>query len=56
MNNTFRTAFDLTDTASQRLGIEIDGGELDYYLILGPELSAVVERFTAACVPRLRND
>jgi alpha-glucosidase len=47
LNNTFRTAFDLTDLENETLGIEADGGELDVYVFAGPEPAQVLERFTA---------
>jgi alpha-glucosidase len=45
LNNTFRTAFDLSDLAAGTLLLEVEGGELDYYVIYGPDPAHVVQRF-----------
>lgn len=46
LNNTYRSAFELTRIDQGCLSLEVSGGELDYYFIYGPEPAAVVERFT----------
>ncbi|HEX2909412.1 MAG TPA: glycoside hydrolase family 31 protein [Chloroflexia bacterium] len=45
-NNTFKSVFDVGHSREQRLGMEAAGGELDYYLIYGPEPAAIVELYT----------
>ncbi len=46
LNNTFRTAFDFTAVRQGTWWMEVAGGELDYYLIYGPEPAQVVARYT----------
>ena len=46
LNNTFRTAFDLTAVQAAELRMAIEGGELDYYVLHGPQPARVLERFT----------
>jgi alpha-glucosidase len=46
LNNTYRTAFDMGQTSRQLIVISADGGELDYYLIYGPEPQKIVETYT----------
>jgi alpha-glucosidase len=46
LNNTHRTVFDLTDERGEHLAIEADAGELDQYVIAGPQPADVVERYT----------
>ena len=45
-NNTFKTTFDVGYSQTDRLSLEADGGELDYYLLFGPTPAQVVERYT----------
>jgi alpha-glucosidase len=47
LNNTYRTVFDLTDQRGERLVVEADRGELDQYVVAGPQPADVVERYTA---------
>jgi alpha-glucosidase len=44
LNNTHRSVFDMRGPEQYR--IEVAGGELDYYVIYGPEPAQVVERYT----------
>jgi alpha-glucosidase len=46
LNNTYRSAFDLTSLGDDRLVIDVDGGQLDYYVIAGPAPADVVEQYT----------
>lgn len=46
LNTTYRTVFDLTAVADHHYAFEFADGEVDYYLIHGPEPAQVVERFT----------
>jgi alpha-glucosidase len=46
LNNTYRTIFDLTAVDADRLEVNVFGGELDYYVILGPDPAVVVRRFS----------
>lgn len=43
---TFRTTFDLRDVADETITLAAEGGELDAYVIDGPEPATVLERFT----------
>ena len=43
-NNTWEQTFDFTGDRSYT--IQADGGQLDYYLILGPSLRAILGRYT----------
>lgn len=45
-DNTFRGQFDLGATAPDVASFGAEGGELGYYFIYGPALTAVVERYT----------
>ena len=45
-NNTFKTVFDIGTLHTDQFGLEADGGELDYYLIYGPEPAAIVDGYT----------
>jgi alpha-glucosidase len=47
LDNTYRSAFDLTGIDERQYRLEVAGGELDYYVIAGPEPARIVERFTA---------
>jgi alpha-glucosidase len=44
LNNTYRSVFDMRGPEQYR--IEVAGGELDYYVIYGPDPARVVERYT----------
>lgn len=46
LHNTHRTAFDLGATDPRRLELIVDGGRLDYFVMAGPTLEQVVQRFT----------
>jgi alpha-glucosidase len=45
--NTFRTAFDLGAAAPGQLRLGVAGGDMDYVVFAGPEVSRVIERYTA---------
>ncbi|GAA1781830.1 glycoside hydrolase family 31 protein [Luedemannella flava] len=47
LHNTYRSAMDLTAERDQRLVMSVDGGELDWYVLAGPDPADVVGRFTA---------
>jgi alpha-glucosidase len=46
LNNTFRSAFDFTAVQQGTWHMQIAGGELDYYVIYGPEPAHVLARYT----------
>jgi alpha-glucosidase len=46
LDNTFRSNFDVGHTSQGLLSFGADGGKLDYYVIYGPELKRVVQRYT----------
>ncbi len=46
IDNTHRSVFDMGKSRSDSYGWEAEGGELVYYLMYGPSLRKVVERFT----------
>jgi alpha-glucosidase len=45
-DNTFRSNFDVGHTAQGLLSFGAEGGELDYYLIAGPDPKRVIQRYT----------
>jgi alpha-glucosidase len=45
-DNTFRSNFDIGHTSQGLLSFGADGGELDYYLIDGPDPKRVIQRYT----------
>ena len=45
-NNTFRTRFDVGQQHPDELVFEAEGGDLDYFVISGPQVSDVCSRFT----------
>jgi alpha-glucosidase len=45
-DNTFRSNFDVGHTSYGLLSFGADGGELDYYLIDGPDPKRVIQRYT----------
>ncbi len=45
-DNPYRTTFDLGATSEEWWSFESEGGQLDLYIILGPTLKEVVERYT----------
>ena len=45
-DNTFRSNFDVGHTTQGLLSFGADGGELDYYLIDGPDPKHVIQRYT----------
>jgi alpha-glucosidase len=47
LDNTFRSVFDVGHESVDRLAFGAEDGELDYYLIHGPEPKRVIERYTA---------
>ncbi len=47
LNNTWRSAFDLTAVHRDELRLEVAAGDLDWYLFYGPEPATVVEAYTA---------
>jgi alpha-glucosidase len=46
LDNTFRSNFDVGHTAQGLLSFGAEGGELDYYVIDGPDPKHVIQRFT----------
>ena len=46
LDNTFRSNFDVGHTSHGLLSFGADGGELDYYLIDGPDPKRVIQRYT----------
>jgi alpha-glucosidase len=46
LDNTWRTWFDFGKQDAQTLTVGADAGPIDYYLIYGPSLHRVVERYT----------
>ncbi len=46
LDNTFRSNFDIGRTSHGLLSFGADGGELDYYIIYGPEPKRVIQRYT----------
>jgi len=47
LDNTFRSVFDVGHESPDRLAFGAEDGELDYYVIDGPEPKRVLERYTA---------
>jgi alpha-glucosidase len=45
LDNTFRSNFDVGHTSQGLLSFGADGGELDYYLIAGPDPKRVIQRY-----------
>jgi alpha-glucosidase len=45
-DNTFRSNFDVGHTSPGLLSFGAEGGELDYYVIYGPDPKRVIERYT----------
>jgi alpha-glucosidase len=45
-DNVHRLRFDLAKTNAGEVRCDADGGEIDFYVIDGPELAGVVERYT----------
>lgn len=46
LNNTFRSIFDVGQTAPDELRIETTGGDLDYFFFYGPAVREVVQQYT----------
>jgi len=46
MDNSHRASFDMAAAAADRYVLTADGGEMDLYLVAGPAVSQVVERYT----------
>jgi alpha-glucosidase len=46
LDNTFRSVFDVGHESTDRLAFGAQDGELDYYLIYGPEPKRVIQRYT----------
>jgi alpha-glucosidase (family GH31 glycosyl hydrolase) len=46
LDNVHRLKFDLGRTRADQLRLEADGGEIDLYVIDGPRLADVIERYT----------
>ena len=46
LDNTFRSNFDVGHTSPGLLSFGAEGGELDYYLIYGPDPKRVIQRYT----------
>ncbi|HEY4988858.1 MAG TPA: TIM-barrel domain-containing protein, partial [Opitutaceae bacterium] len=47
LDNVHRLKFDLGHTQADQLRIDADGGEIDLYVIDGPTLADVIERYTS---------
>ncbi len=47
LDNTHRSVFDVGHESTDRLAFGAEDGELDYYLIYGPEPKRVIDRYTA---------
>jgi alpha-glucosidase len=45
-DNTFRSTFDVGHTSQGLLSFGAEGGELDYYLVYGPDPKRVIQRYT----------
>jgi alpha-glucosidase len=45
-DNTFRSNFDVGHTSQGLMSFGADGGELNYYLVYGPEPKRVIQRYT----------
>jgi alpha-glucosidase len=45
-DNVHRLRFDLGHTSADRLRVDADGGDIDFYVIDGPRLADVIERYT----------
>ncbi len=46
LDNTFRSNFDIGRTSQGLLSFGADGGELDYYIVYGPDPKRVIQRYT----------
>ena len=46
LDNTFRTNFDVGHTSPGLMAFGAEGGELNYYVIYGPEPKRVIQRYT----------
>jgi alpha-glucosidase len=46
-DNVHRLKFDLGHTAADKLKVDADGGEIDLYVIDGPHMADVIERYTS---------
>ena len=46
LNNSFKNALDMRNVHDGRYRLEIEGGELDYYLFYGPEIAQVISAYT----------
>jgi alpha-glucosidase len=46
LNNTYHSTFDMDLLREGIYGIEVKGGELDYYFIYGPDPGTILERYT----------
>jgi alpha-glucosidase len=46
VDNSFRSTFDFSARAPGHVGIELDGGTLDYYVLAGPSPADVLRRYT----------
>jgi alpha-glucosidase len=47
LDNTWRTFFDIGREEPHQLAFGVDGGELNYYFINGPDPKKVIERYTS---------
>ncbi len=45
-DNTYRSHFDMGESSDEVFSFGADGGEMDYYVFYGPEISEVIERYT----------
>ena len=46
LDNTFRSTFDVGHTSQGLMSFGAEGGELDYYLVYGPDPKRVIQRYT----------
>jgi alpha-glucosidase len=46
LNNTYRSTFDFGHDQGDKMNIYLDGGELNYYFIYGPEMREVTRQYT----------
>jgi len=46
-HNAWKTTWDMGNTSAGRYTFSAGGGELDYYFILGPALTDIIEKYTA---------
>ncbi len=45
-DNTFKSYFDMGESSDEVFSFGADGGELNYYVFYGPEISKIIEKYT----------